>query len=104
MAWIAVQDLETLTSKRSAELSVGNSGDLSTISGLGRLSQGDCSKSSSHTSVVTLKEDSLCQLLETMASLKERKAPWFLLWLLGGTFSQDGVVVEPLLILLDFRS
>lgn len=83
MAWIAVQDLETLTSKRSAELSVGNSGDLSTISGLGRLSQGDRSKSCSHTSVVTMKEDSLYQWLETMASLKERKAAWFLLWLLG---------------------
>lgn len=61
VAWIAVQDLETLTFKRSAELYVGNSGDLSAISGLGRLSQGDRSKSSSHTFVVTLKEDSLYQ-------------------------------------------
>lgn len=68
---------------------VGNSGDLSAISGLGRLSQGDRSKSSSHTFVVTLKEDSLYQWLETVASLKERKAAWFLLWLLDGTFSSS---------------
>lgn len=61
VAWIAVQDLETLTSKRSADLCVGNSGDLSTISDLGRLSQSDRSRSSSHTSVVTLKEDSVYQ-------------------------------------------
>lgn len=86
VAWIAVQDLETLTSKRSAELYVGKSGDLSSISGLGKLSQGDPSKSSSHTFVVTLKKDSLYQWLETVASLKERKAAWFLLWLLDGTF------------------